>query len=151
MHHDKAFEKRFVWFWLPTALQSRGSRHSFPLHVKHATMSGYKIICILTVDVVVMVLFHYFDLDIEKLWVVIGVSKNRRWLPIYVYAAVLGEEICRALPFWFALTGCDIVFMFGGRGKQRYMRVISRSYRIICKVILKWIGFFHIYNLWLLL
>ena len=26
--------------------------------------------------------------------------------------------MCQALPFWFALTGCDFVSMFGGRGKK---------------------------------
>ena len=28
------------------------------------------------------------------------------------------EEVCRALPFWFAVTGCDTVSKFAGRGKK---------------------------------
>ena len=30
----------------------------------------------------------------------------------------MGEQICRALPLWFTVTGCDTVSMFAGRGKK---------------------------------
>ena len=30
---------------------------------------------------------------------------------------MLGEEICRALLFWYALTGCDTVSQFLGKGQ----------------------------------
>ena len=74
-------------------------------------------------DVVVIALFHFYDLDLEELRIEIGVGQHKRWLPIHIYANRLGEEICRALPFWFAVTGCDTVSMFAGRGKKTTWKV----------------------------
>jgi len=90
------------------------------LHVLDASLKGFNKISIVTVDtdVVVIALFHFFDMNIAELWIEIGVGQYRRWLPIHTYARCLKEEICRALPFWFALTGCDTVSMFAGRGKK---------------------------------
>ena len=90
------------------------------LHVLHASKNGFKKQLIVTVDtdVVVLAIHHFFSLNLQELWVEIGVGKNRRWLPIHLYAATLKEDICKALSFWFALTGCDSVSMFAGRGKK---------------------------------
>ena len=90
------------------------------LHVIDASNRGCKKITIITVDtdVLVIALHHFFTLWLDKLWVEIGVGQHRRWLPIHIYAAILKEEICRALPFWFTVTGCDTVSMFAGRGKK---------------------------------
>ena len=57
-------------------------------------------------------------LDLDELWIEFGVGKKKRCHPIHDYAKVLSQEICRALPFWFAMTGCDTVYMFTGRGKN---------------------------------
>lgn len=48
-----------------------------------------------------------------------GVGQHHRSLPVHKYAAISKEEVCRALPFWFAITGCDTAFMFTGRGNKR--------------------------------
>ena len=47
-----------------------------------------------------------------------GVGQHKRWPPIHEYAKCLGEEICRALPFWYAISVCDTVPTFSGRGKK---------------------------------
>ena len=90
------------------------------LHTFDGASKGYKKVLIVTVDtdVVVIALYHFFSLNIDELWVEMGVGQYRRWLPIHTYANLLKEEICRALPFWFAVTGCDTVSMFAGRGKK---------------------------------
>ena len=67
-------------------------------------------------DVVVLALCHFFNLDLQELWIEIGTGKNRRLLPIHLYAKILHQEMCKALPFWFALTECDSVSMFAGQG-----------------------------------
>ena len=90
------------------------------LHVIDASNRGYK--KIITV-VVVIALHHFFTLCHDKLWVEIWVGQHRRWLPIHIYAAILKEEICRALPFWFTVTGCGTVSMFAGRGKKTSWKV----------------------------
>ena len=90
------------------------------LHALHASRNGFKKLLIVTVDtdVVVLALHHFFSLDLQELWIEIGVGKNRRWLPIHLYAEILKQDTCQALSFWFALTGCDSVSMFAGRGKK---------------------------------
>ena len=79
------------------------------LHVKDASNKGMKIVKVSTVDTDVIVLaFNFFhDLFLSEFWIEYGTGKNRRWLPI-----------CKPIPFWFAMTGCDTVLMFAGRGKK---------------------------------
>ena len=64
------------------------------LHALGASKSEFKRLLIVTVDtdVVVLVLCYFFNLDLQ--------------------------ELCEALPFWFALTGYDSVSMFAGQGKK---------------------------------
>ena len=90
------------------------------LHVRDIASSGLRKIMIIAsdTDVVVIALYIFHSLFIEELWIEFGAGKHRRWLPIHRYAALLGEEICRALPLWYALTGCDTVSSFAGRGKK---------------------------------
>ena len=85
----------------------------------------YKNILIITVDtdVVILTLCHFFFLSLNELWVEFGVGQNRKYLPIHKIAYSLGEETCRALPMWFALTSCDTVFIFSGRGKKTAWKV----------------------------
>ena len=95
------------------------------LHVFDVVSKGIKKVKIYTVDtdVVVIALYHYFSLDIDEFWIEFGVGKNRRFLPIHLYAEAMGEELCRGLPFWYCLTGCDTVSMFSGRGKKTAWKV----------------------------
>ena len=69
-------------------------------------------------DVVLIDLCAFLSLDVEQLWVEFGAGQHRRWLAIHKHARLLGEETCRALLFWHALTGCDTVSHFAGHGKK---------------------------------
>ena len=105
------------------------------LHVHDIASRGLKKILIIAsdTDVVVISLYIFYSLFIEELWIEFGAGKHRRWLPIHRYAALLGEETCRALPLWYALTGCDTVSSFAGRGKKTgYMGSLSRGNRMLC-------------------
>ena len=90
------------------------------LHALHASNDGFSKLLIVTVDtdVVVLAIHHFWSLGLDELWVEIGVGKNRRWHPIHIYANALGKDICEALVFWYAFTGCDSVSTFAGRGKK---------------------------------
>ena len=90
------------------------------LHVFDACRKSYKKLttaCSDT-DIAVIALYHFYDLDVNELWIEYCVGQHKRWEPIHEYAKCLWEEICRALPFLFAITGCDIVTAFNGRGKR---------------------------------
>ena len=69
-------------------------------------------------DVVVISLYAFFDLGIDQIWFEYGFGKHRRWVAIHTYVSVLGEEVCRALPFWYVLTGCGTVLSFA-EGERR--------------------------------
>ena len=70
------------------------------------------------VAVISISLYVFFDLGIDKLWTEYGSGKHQRWVPIHTYASVLGEEECRALPFWYAIIGCDTISLFAGVGNK---------------------------------
>ena len=100
------------------------------LHVLDGARSGIKKISILTVDtdVVVIALRHFFSLNIEELWIEFGVGKSRRFIPVHRYAAMMGNNWCKSLTFWHALTGCDTVSSFNGKGKKTAWKIL-RSFQ----------------------
>lgn len=91
------------------------------LHVEDAVRQGYRKVSIRTVDtdVVVLAVTAAGRLDIDELWVAFGTGKNFRFLAAHEMAVALGPNKCRGLPFFHALTGCDTVSSFGGRGKKK--------------------------------
>ncbi len=102
------------------------------LHAKHAADNGHSRISIRTVDTdVVAIAIHQFGkLRIEELWIEFGTGRHKRWLPVHEYVASLGNDVCAALPFWYAFTGCDTVSSFGGRGKKLCWDVWKSHYDV---------------------
>ena len=90
------------------------------VHVNDAVSNGHRKVMIIAndADVVVIALSIFHSIDVDELWIEYGTGTSRRWLPIHTYAMSLGEELCRALLFWFVFTGCDTVSSFCGRGKK---------------------------------
>ena len=89
------------------------------LHVANCAKQGYKRIAIRTVDtdVVVLAVAHFQYLDIEELWINFGVGKHHRMIPAHAISNFLNEKAI-ALMMFHALTGCDTVSSFRGRGKK---------------------------------
>lgn len=89
------------------------------LHAAHCARQGYKQIAIRTVDtdVVVLAVGHFHSLDIEELWVCFGVGKRFRHIAAHTIANTLNVK-APALLMFHALTGCDTVSSFHGRGKK---------------------------------
>ena len=90
------------------------------IHVKHASENGMKKILVRTVDTDVVVLAIALErkLELDELWVAFGIGKHMRYLPIHKIASSLTEQQCEGLPFFHALTGCDTVSFFSGKGKK---------------------------------
>ena len=88
-------------------------------HVANCAQQGYKRIAIQTVDtdVVVLAVAHFQYLDIEELWINFGFGKHFRKIPAHAIACFLNEK-AKALMMFHALTGCDTVSSFRGRGKK---------------------------------
>ena len=105
------------------------------LHVFNGCRKGYKKLTIVgsDTDTVVIALYYFYDLDVNELWTEYDVGQHKSWLPIHEYAKCLGEEICRVLQFWYAITGCETVFVFSGRGKKRAWGVFEEATRRFIK------------------
>ena len=89
------------------------------LHIAHCAQQGYKRISIQTVDtdVVVLAVGHFQSLDIEELWINFGFGKHYRNIAAHAISRFLNER-AKALIMFHALTGCDTVSSFRGRGKK---------------------------------
>ena len=68
-------------------------------------------------DVVVLAVSKMQDIVVDGLWIAFGTGKHFRYLTIHDIAAQLGPERAKALPMLHALTGCDTVSLFSGKGK----------------------------------
>ena len=89
------------------------------LHLKDAVRKGHSKVSVRTVDTdVVLAISSAQQLNICELWVAFGVGKHFRFLAAHEMARSLGPYRCLALPLFHALTGCDTVSYFGGRGKR---------------------------------
>ena len=90
------------------------------VHARHASLNGIKKILIRTVDADVVILAIAFakKLEVEELWVAFGVGKHLHYHPIHKIASSLTTQQREGLPFFHALTGCDTVSFFSGKGKK---------------------------------
>ncbi|KAG0710799.1 hypothetical protein GWK47_022057 [Chionoecetes opilio] len=94
------------------------------LHVYDTLRKGATSILVRTVDTDVVVILvgvfyclvnRYPDLD---LWVGFGAGRHFRYYHINSVCLELGEDKCKALPFFHTFTGCDVTSQFNGKGKK---------------------------------
>jgi hypothetical protein len=90
------------------------------LHCLHAARCDMKKIAIRMVDtdVAVLAISALENIKASELWIHFGVGKNVRLIAINDICAALGPSRCAALPAFHALTGCDTVSFFYGKGKK---------------------------------
>ena len=92
------------------------------LHAAAAMKCGHRKIAIRTVDTDVVVLAVWVVQEchglIDELWLAFGTGKKFRYIAAHELYASLGPEKSRSLPVFHAITGCDTVSAFAGRGKK---------------------------------
>ena len=54
----------------------------------------------------------------DELWLAFGTRLNFRYIPVHDVIVGMDPRICATLPVFHALTGCDTVYKFSGRGKK---------------------------------
>ena len=69
-------------------------------------------------DIVVLAISVASTLPTDELWITHGSVKNVRNIPALAIAMSLGPDRASTLPMCHALTECDTVSIFGGRGKK---------------------------------
>ncbi len=86
---------------------------------------GYSKVLIHTVDtdIIVLAVTATGSLDFEELWVAYGTGEKIRFLAAHEMVVALGPNTCQGLSFFHALTGCDTVSSYGGRGKKKAWKI----------------------------
>ena len=93
------------------------------LHISDMTRCGCSKIKVVTSDTdVVIICLAYYNLinDNKELWLIFGKGKSKRFIPIHTIAEQFGPAKFKALLGFHAITGCDRVSAFYGRGKSTH-------------------------------
>ena len=87
------------------------------LNVAHCARQGLRKVIIRKVDtgVVVLAIGHFLALRLDELWVSFGVGTHFRQIAIHEIVKNVNEK---ALMLFHAISGCDTVSSFLGRGKK---------------------------------
>src|SRR6218665_1522375 len=96
------------------------------LHVKHAADNGHQYVSIRTMDSdVVGVSVSAFSRlgNIKELWIDFGSGKHQRLIAVRDLCSQLSPQVCRNLPMFHSITGCDTVSAFSGIGKKGAWKV----------------------------
>ena len=94
------------------------------VRVKDALYNGGRSVFVRTVDTDVLVIliaqFHTLSSTRPGLsfWVAFGMGKNFQRLSVNTICEYLGEQKCRAPPFFHAFIGSDTTSAFLGKGKK---------------------------------
>ena len=90
------------------------------VHILDAASCGHRRIRIRIndTDVVVVPISVAITVPTNELWITYGSGKNVQNIPAHSIAMLLGPDKASTLPMFHALTGCDTVSFFGGRGKN---------------------------------
>ncbi|XP_031574483.1 uncharacterized protein LOC116308242 [Actinia tenebrosa] len=90
------------------------------IHVMDASACGHRRVMVRSndADVVLLAVSIFNLLQVDELWVTYGSGKHLQFLPAHSIAGSLGTERASVLPLFHALTGCDTVSFFNGKGKK---------------------------------
>ena len=93
------------------------------LHIKDAVKGGFKTVMIKANDTDVLVIAvatfsQLQELGLQEMWLAFGQGRNLKWISVHELTSTLAPERSRGILFFHALTGCDIVSAFRGKGKR---------------------------------
>ena len=90
------------------------------VHVLDARLCGHRRIMIRTndTDAVVLAASIVNTIPAEELWVAYCTGKHLQNIAAHAIVSSLGPKRAAVLPMFHALTGCDTVSFFAGRGKK---------------------------------
>ena len=109
----------------PCSNQEEADTHMF-LHALHASDASHQQIIIKSSDTDVELLACYFQEHISAdIFLLSGTRSRARVINITQVCEQLGVEVCRALPGLHALTGCDTVSSFAGKGKKAALDLVK--------------------------
>ena len=80
-------------------------------------------------DVCIIALGVWSELPMMKLWMEVGkLSDNTlRFISIHQLHGILGEQLCKSLMFFHALTGSDFTASFFRKGKVKPLKILEKA------------------------
>ena len=98
------------------------------LHTKHAASTHpWIVIQSPGTDVSVLAVAHFKDLGCQELWLRTGTKDKERYIPLNTIHSSLGPSLCKCLPSFHALKGCDSTSAFAGIGKTKPWKVLIKK------------------------
>ena len=89
------------------------------LHVLQAAKQHDRImIRTVDTDVFVLAVSQMQRIPEREVWLAFGTGRQFKYYPIHEIALSFGPQKSRALPVFHAITGCDTLSFFGGKGKK---------------------------------
>ena len=97
-------------------------------HAKHASTHGHSHIAIKSSDTDVEVLACYYHSKIAADLTIISGNRTRlRIVSVGKICEKMGPGVCQSLPALHALTGCDSVSAFVGKGKANALKMVMKK------------------------
>ena len=98
------------------------------LHAKHASRDAQRaVIQSPNTDVLLLCFTHNDEIECEKLWFRTAVKDRLRYVPAHKIAAGVGPLMCKVLPAFHALTGCDSTSALSRVGKEKAWKIIVNN------------------------
>lgn len=98
------------------------------LHAQHASQDAQRIIIQSPdTDVLLLCVTHCDEIGTGELWFRTGVKDRLRYIPAHKIVLSLGPLICKALPAFHSLTGCDSTSALSKIGKKKAWKSISNN------------------------
>ena len=98
------------------------------LHAQHASETSQRVVILSPdTDVLILSVTHYDEIGCEQLWFRTGVKDRLRYIPAHKIATHLGPAICKALPAFHSLTGCDSTSALFRVGKTKAWNGITKN------------------------
>ena len=96
------------------------------LHAKYAARTDRQLVIQSPdTDVLILSVSHFRSLGCPELWFRTVLKDRQRMIPVHEIAHALGEKLCRSLPGFHAITGCDSTSVLAGIGKKKAWDSVS--------------------------
>ena len=97
------------------------------LHAKHATKDVERAaIQSPDSDVLVLSFSHCEEIGCGELWFRTGFKHRTRYIPVHKIAARLGKQLCKAIPAFHTLKGCNSTSSLSGTENRKVLRKNTR-------------------------
>ena len=95
------------------------------LHAKHASRDAQRVVIQSPdADVLLLCVTHNDEIECDELWFCTAVKDRLRYIPAHKIAAGVGPLMCKGLPAFHALTGCDSTSALSRVGKKKAWKIL---------------------------